>query len=368
MSDVGHQRLALTYDECRARFRRACDVAGHRWRAEPIAARGPFGQELTIDHVTIGAAAPRRALVVLSGVHGVEGFVTSAMQRDLVERLDPASLPDDLAVVVVHVVNPWGMAHDRRQDEGNVDLNRNWGRSRGEPEHNDAYDEVHALACPDTPEVPQVEDLLAAAGPLIAERGMEWVRGAITRGQYRHPDGLHFGGDRTEESNLVLERVVVPGLRSAERVFVVDLHTGHGPHGELVTLSDRPEGSAQDRLLRSLFDTVEATADRPDGTSRVKAGPIARGIADDLVAANPEVDCTVATVEVGTAGDLEQLTATYQEQWVHRHGDRSDPAHRAVGWAYRCCFTPDDPEWEHTALTAGRRHLDAALGWLATTG
>lgn len=249
------------------------------------------------------------------------------------------------------------MAHDRRQNESNVDLNRNWGRDRGEPDHNDAYDEVHHLACPDSPDVPDVGALLAQTGPLVEARGAEWVRNAITKGQFRHADGLHFGGDRTEESTQIVERVVVPRLRTCEQVFVLDLHTGHGASGEIVTLSDQPEGSRQDRILRDLFDTVEATAARPDGTSRVKAGPFARGIADDL----PDADPLVATVEVGTAGDLDQLAATYQEQWVYRHGDLSDPTHRAVRWCYRCCFTPDDPDWEQAALAGLRRHVDAAV-------
>lgn len=355
---TAHQRLPLTYDESRARFRRGCDARGLVWAAEPIAAPGPFGQTLTVDHVWIGAPEPRRALVLLSGVHGVEGFVTSAAQRELLDRLDPAGLPGDVGILVVHVVNPWGMAHDRRQNESNVDLNRNWGRDRGAPEHNDAYDEIHHLACPDTPDIPDVGVLLTETASVVEARGAEWVRNAITKGQFRHPDGLHFGGDRTEESTEVVERVVLPRLRTCEQAFVLDLHTGHGPWGEIVALSDRPEGSRQDAMLRDLFDAVEATASRPDGTSRVKAGPVARGIANDL----PDVDCIVATVEVGTAGDLDQLAATYREQWVHRHGDLSDPAHRAVRWDYRCCFTPDDPEWEQQALAGLRRHVDAAVG------
>lgn len=93
----------------------------------------------------------------------------------------------------------------------------------------------------------------------------------------------------------------------------------------------------------------------------MKAGPIARGIADDL----PNSDCTVATIEVGTASDLDQLSATYQEQWVHRHGDITNPAHRSIRWTYRTCFTPDDPEWEQSAVLAGQRHLDAIVEALA---
>lgn len=124
-----------------------------------------------------------------------------------------------------------------------------------------------------------------------------------------------------------------------------------------MALSDRPAGSDQDRFLRQLCAQVEPTGDDPDATSMLKSGPIARGIADAV----PAATCFATTIEVGPAGDMEQLAPTYQEQWVHRHGDRADPNHRAVAWAYRCCFTPDDPQWEAGALRGGRTHLDGAL-------
>lgn len=356
------QRRPLTFEECRTTFRSACDRLGVAWSSTPISARGPSGQALTIDDTVVGTTRPRRALVVLSGVHGVEAAANSAIQCDLLDRLGTDALPDDIGIIVVHVVNPWGMAHGRRQNESNVDLNRNWARSRRDPEHNDAYDDIHHLLCPDTDEIPDIRDLFAATKPLVAARGEEWVRQAITRGQFRHPDGLHFGGDTTEESTAVVERSVLPTLAAADRVWVLDLHTGHGPYGELTVLSDQPHESPQDRLLRSVFDNVESTPDRPDGSSRVKSGPIARGLADEL----PHADTTVATIEIGTVDDLQQLSATYHEQWAHRcRCERDDLEVRGIRRRFRECFTPNDPTWENAAIEGGRRHVDAALNALA---
>ena len=132
--------LPLTYDECRARFRQAAARAGFDTEAHPIAAHGPEGQTLTIESLLVGADKPRRALIVMSGLHGVEGFIGSALQCDLLGRLDAAALPADMAVLLLHAVNPWGMAWWRRQNESNVDLNRNWRRDHSTPLHNDAYD------------------------------------------------------------------------------------------------------------------------------------------------------------------------------------------------------------------------------------
>ena len=312
----------------------------------------------------MGAGRPRRALTLLSGVHGVEGFVNSQLQTLLLERLDPATLPDDVAVVVIHAVNPWGMAWWRRQNESNVDLNRNWRRSDSEPVHNDAYDIVHPFACPDTPELPSVEALMVDALTLVAEHGETWVRDAITVGQFRHPDGLHYGGVRTEASNAIVEDIVRTKLAGAERSLALDLHTGHGPSGEITLLSDQAPGTAQDRFLRQHFgaDRVMATVANPDADTPAKTGQIAAGFADLL-------DGTVhhaTAAEFGTAPDLEQLSATYLDTWVQRHGDRSDPEHAAVIWAYRSCFTPPDRAWETTCLQAGAALLDAAVDAVRT--
>ena len=355
--------LPLTYDECRARFRRAAGVAGAGLAARSIGARGPNGQVLTIDVAAMGSPDPRRVLVVMSGVHGVEGFIGSAVQCDLLGRLDPASLPVDVAVVLVHAVNPWGMAWWRRQNESNVDLNRNWARDRITPPHNEGYDELHPLLCPDTPEMPDPGPLVATAMAMVEQRGIDWVRDAITVGQYTHPDGLHFGGDHSEASTLIVEELMAGHLAGARTALTVDLHTGHGPYGTYTLLSDQPLGSEPDGWLRAHFDpdAVMATEGNPGATTGTKVGQIANGLGDLMGGA--EYHST--TLEFGTAADEEQIVGTWLESWVHRHGDRDDPAHAAVVWEYRRCFTPDDPAWVLGAREQGRLVLDAALGAVA---
>ena len=349
--------LPLTFEECRTHFRRASDRRRVAVNAHPIAARGPNGLELTIDVVQLGDPTPDRALVVLSGVHGVEGFIGSTLQSDLLGRWDDDRFPSGLQVLIVHAVNPWGMAWWRRQNESNVDLNRNWRRSDFVPPPNDAYDEMHAIACPDTPELPDVRALLLTTQRWVNERGIAWVRDGITSGQYSRPDGLHFGGHVTEESNRILEAIVAAHLGDVERLFTIDLHTGHGPWGELTALCNQPPGSSQERFLAGVFDRVEATVGNVDATTGSKFGQIANGFASIL----PRAVCFATSLEVGTTDDITQLGVTHQEQWVHRHGDRGRPDHAAAVWAYRSSFTPEEPAWADSALARCRSVLDRAL-------
>jgi predicted deacylase len=356
-------RFPLTYDECRERFRWSCIGAGLTWTAHPITARGPHGQELTIDVTSYGATAPERALVILTGVHGDEGFSSSTLLCDAIERWvadgTDSQLAHDVAVLMVHAVNPWGMAYWRRQNESNVDLNRNWGRDeRTAVPANPGYDVLHSALVPGGDRVPTPESLFEVTRPLIDEHGEAWVKSAVSEGQYTHPDGLYFGGDRTEESNVILARVVAERLAGVDDVLVVDLHTGHGEFGTYTLLSHVPEDHSDDAWLRSVFDAerIECTSS-PDATTGPKHGQIASGLHHVVPDA---ATWRTVTMELGTISDTRMIVNERAEHWVHVHGDRADPAHASIVWDHRCGSTPDDAGWERSARAHGVEVLDAA--------
>jgi predicted deacylase len=368
-SMVRPDRFPLTYDECRDRFRWTATNAGLRSEPFPIAAPGPSGQELTIDVVSFGARRPRRALLVLGGVHGDEGFSSSTLMCDAIDRWvtdgsDEALGPDD-AVVMIHGVNPWGMAYWRRQNESNVDLNRNWGRDeRRDVPANVGYVALHQVLVPGGAVPPTPESLLNVTRAMIDEHGYQWVKSAVSAGQYSHPDGLYFGGDRTEESNLRLAEIVEPRLAGADEVLVVDLHTGHGEFGTYTLLSHVPEDHPDDVWLRRMFDAerIECTS-APDATTGLKHGQIASGLGS-LV---PGATWRTVTMELGTISDTRMILNERAEHWVHFHGDRSDPEHAGIVWTHRCGSTPDDPEWERLARFHGMEVLDAAHAAVVST-
>ncbi len=355
--------LADTYAECRRRFRHAATASAVDLESFPLSATGPGHEELTIDVAQLGSPDAGRAFVVMSGVHGVEGYLPSTLQCELLDEHTIRAVPNGVTVLLIHIVNPWGMAWGRRQNESNVDLNRNWRRSETAPPPNDAYDALHPLACPDSPTLPEPATLLAEAADLLDRFGFAYLRDGITQGQYRHPDGLHYGGARTEESNAILERVIVERLRGAAHVFTMDLHTGHGPRAEVTLLSDAPPDSDQDRFLREQLGAprVEATEGNPESTAATKTGKITNGFRDAL----PAAECFAAAVEFGTEPDEVQLIATCREQWVYRRGDRGDVAHAEAVREYGRCFTPEDPTWAASCLTSGRAHLRAGLDAVA---
>lgn len=352
-----HERalIPLTYAECRARFMQAAGRAGARLERHPIEARGPEDERLSIDVARLGDDDARRVVVVMSGVHGIEGHAGSAIQEAELERLANVALPDGCGVVHVHAVNPYGMAWWRRQNESNVDLNRNWIDFDAPPPENPGYRELHPYLCPDDVGAASERAFLDAAGRFVETRGHRWVKEAITVGQYEFEDGLYYGGHRREPSTRVLEAIAAQHLAGCEHAVVVDLHTGHGAHGACTLLSGAPAGSARDVTVRRLFagETIESTADNPGATTPHKRGQLAMGVCDAL----PAVGTAAVTLEIGTLDDVQMILAERAEHWLHRKGDVSTPEGGAIAWRHRVASIPDDREWEARAIGHGLRVL-----------
>ena len=136
-----------TYEDARATFRLMSENAGgvlHAW--EIIPPEDGEAEGLTIDAAVFGDGP--KALILSSGLHGVEGFAGSAIQLDLIRR----GIPNDIRVVLIHAINPFGMAKIRRVNENNVDLNRNFlADGEAYTGSSDGYRRLDPLLNPSTP-------------------------------------------------------------------------------------------------------------------------------------------------------------------------------------------------------------------------
>ncbi|KAG8148539.1 hypothetical protein BFF94_037465 [Burkholderia catarinensis] len=233
-----------SYDAARARF---LEIAGHRGARltqKHNSARGPEGVTLTTDVAWLGPADASRVLVVVSGTHGVEGYAGSAIQCAWLADEETGELPCDAAVLLVHALNPFGFAWHRRVNEDNVDLNRNFIDWSAERPSNDGYDALHdALLTGDDDPVARVR-ADAALYDFTGRYGIAAFQEALSRGQYRHPDGLFYGGNEATWSARLIGDLVRESLSHATDIALVDLHTGLGPYGEGQPVSFDLPGSA----------------------------------------------------------------------------------------------------------------------------
>src|SRR6266568_5081901 len=102
------------YTTARSRFLAAAESARCRLETHSIDQLGPDGKPLTIDVAILGDDSPSRALVVSSGLHGVEGFFGSAVQVGLLEGVvNGTEVPKKTALILIHALDPFGFAHLR---------------------------------------------------------------------------------------------------------------------------------------------------------------------------------------------------------------------------------------------------------------
>jgi hypothetical protein len=340
------QHFSPDYFTARTRFREAVEKAEGRLHSIPIDAKGPGNEDLTIDIGWFGSEQPRRVLLHSSGVHGVEAFAGSAIQLDLLDSLP--KIPDDTALVFVHVLNPYGMAWLRRFNENNVDLNRNFlqdGNYAGAPEK---YAELNSFLNPASP--PSSDFYLLRAGWQILRHGFNSVKQTVAGGQYEYPKGLFFGGNRLELGPDRYRAFLSDRLASAERIFAIDVHTGLGEYAEDILLVD-------EKLLAELRPLLgERVA--PLDPAQSDAYRVRGGMHEMVFRLFSGKDTYFVTQEFGTFSAVKVLHALREEsRWLHYgRGGVDHPTKQNLKEA----FDPNDEEWRLRVLQRGRELFNQA--------
>lgn len=142
--------FAPNYPLARSKFLEAVAATGAEVDSLQHPLPGPDGQATFMDLVWYGAPDATKVLVLSSGTHGVEGFAGSGIQTALLRDAYFSDLPEDLAVLIIHGINPYGMAHLRRFDENNVDLNRNFRDHATPAPVNQPYVDLADAIAPDS--------------------------------------------------------------------------------------------------------------------------------------------------------------------------------------------------------------------------
>lgn len=352
------------YATARARFLRAAARAGaHLDTFTNDAVRGPDEGVLTTDVAVLGPADARRALLVISGTHGPEGFVGSAAQIALLEQLATTSVALDARVVLVHAINPWGFAHTVRTTENGVDLNRNFIEWSGGVPANPLYPELHALLFPPDwrPEAGSATTN-AASDAWIEQHGRASYVDATSKGQYTHSDGFHYGGTQREWSNLTLQAIVERHLAGAQQIALIDWHTGLGERGQPFFLCFNERGGAAWQRACAWWgkDRVE-TRGGFDGVDR----PAYTGLLFDGVRRfAPQAEITGAVIEFGTLPNDEMRHALQIERHLRLSTDLLPAERDRMREQLADAFSPNSLSWQRSTLTHAIQIQHAALGGL----
>jgi predicted deacylase len=304
--------------------------------------RGPKNESLTIDTGRIGAPQPDRALVILSGTHGVEGFAGSGCQVGFfVDRLYQA-LPATACALLVHALNPFGFAWLRRVNEDGVDLNRNFVDFSKSLPSSSAYEALHEFLVPADWQGETRRSADMALHSYVQQHGQRAFQAAVTAGQFTRPTGLFYGGTRATWSAQTLITLLQQQLPATVRqVAVLDLHTGLGPraYGEPILTSRGLDD--HERAVNWYGPEVKDLA-----ADEAVAAQLSGSIADGIQRARNDVELTFLGLEFGTQPMMEVLTALRADHWLHSSGIVDQPLRTGIQQQMRRAFYCDSPDWQ----------------------
>jgi len=354
--------FSRTYPEARAKFQGFAGKAQARLKTYDLPfARGTAGEALAMDVAWLGSDTPRAAVIVTSGTHGVEGYAGSGFQCAFLARRAAALLGHDVAIILVHAINPFGFSHVRRVNEHNIDLNRNFidfSRLPASP----GYERLHAALVPGawSGEVRDRADrYIGDAWATLGERGFQQ---AVCLGQYTHADGLFYGGSAPSWSNVAWRSYLADLPASIEILAHVDVHTGLGPYGYGEIIYSLPMGGPAHALASQWYGDLDL---RTAGSADSSATPIGGTMNHAVIEADLVAETTSVSLEFGTVEFQRMFNALRADNWLRARASAGSAQIAEIREELLNCFYPDDTAWQDAVVARCDQVLTRTVSGLA---
>ncbi len=316
---------------------------------------------LYIDTIYIPATEEQTNLIVLTtGVHGIEGYIGSAMLDVFWQEIYSSQIDkDNTGVLVVANVNPYGMKYHRRYNENNVDLNRNFilDWNSFDMTVNKDYPKVDTFLGPQKELGNAFWHEAGFYGSLVVEvvqDGADVISNALLGGQYEYPEGVYYGGNGDEASTTYLKDVFKQTLESEyENIVHIDVHSGYGPRYNMV-------------IFNSVFETMsEAESVELFGYDNIIAYdsesfyPTTGDTTDYYYRLHEQMNVDTALFstcfEFGTIGDsfldsIISMKYTIEENQNHWYSSDNAITNAIVKERYQELFYPTEMKWREKTV------------------
>lgn len=351
--------FSADYASARAAFLQAAESVDATLSSYPHPLTGPNGEVLATDVAWLGPEDAAHVLVLLSATHGVEGFHGSAVQIDWLKHGD---LPEGVAVLMIHAINPYGFAWLRRVTEDGADLNRNFIDFDKPLPENPGYEELAAAIVPASLD----EKTLAVADATLREyaeqHGQSAFEAALSGGQFTHADGLFYGGTAPTWSRITTETIIKDfRLAARKRVALIDFHTGLGPFGYGELICDHLPGTLGLELAKRWYG--QSVTEPAIGTS----SSVAKEGLSDYGWQKMLGDAVVfIALEFGTYPFENMARVLRADHWLHQQGkiDWQAEQTQTIKAAIRRHFYPGTYDWQQMVLFRSRQCIAQALSGL----
>jgi hypothetical protein len=352
--------FSATTDEADEKFRRACDAAGVETVFYKNPKLGPAGEDLHIGMCRIGPKNADNVLLILSGTHGVEGYAGAGIQTGALHQLADFNIAEDTAIVMVHLLNPWGVAWNRRENEDNVDIFRNLLYCDNPSESDPVYDLVSPVVNPTSwsKETRRLRSEMYKA--LAAYLGPNKITEAVRRGQHHNPQGQTYHGNGPTWSKLTLDAIIDTELSGAKKIAIIDIHTGFGDYGEGMVCSYNMPGSPKyERTMNWVRGPKYYPGEDPNIPSHQTIFPF--DFIEDRVGG---AEVTAVVLEYGTVPPTTTPHIWAGNLYYHLHGDPLSEEGVALGKEYRAFCYQENDDWKDAVYARGIEVIQDVLDGL----
>jgi hypothetical protein len=321
---------------------------------------GPGGEPLHVSIARVGATPAAQVLLVMSGTHGIEGFAGAGIQTGVLRSLERFDLRDDTALLLIHLINPWGAAWNRREDHENIDPFRNFLYCDDPVTPDPLYDAIDDLWDLAHFADRSADENAALRTEALRRFGSEArLIAAVRRGQHHRPRGMTYHGQAPCWSRQVLEAQLRQHLAGCRRLAVLDIHTGFGAYGDGLVMSYDPVGDPRQQRIRRW---TRGPIYLPGGDADIpphRKSPY--GFIADWVAG---VSVTAAILEFGTLDPNQHRELFPANHYYHVYGNPLSDEGRRVGAQYRRYCYPEEPGWIESVWRRGAEVTGAMLAGL----
>lgn len=356
-----------SYDVSRLKFRGLLETIQQRWPSARLETVPMPSEQYTVDIIASEPRQNDQLLLVTTGQHGVEGYAGGAflqlLVREYLDKLDPRRT----GLVLLHAINPWGMAHFRRVNENNVDLNRNFIRDDWQQfsDLNKDYPRLRFLLEPGPlPEKGGGAAFYRRVARALFKAGSGGIKRALTLGQYQFAKGLYYGGASYQPAVAWLIDFYKGILAGNKHVLHLDIHTGYGPANRMTIVNSFLEHRDTEALKKRIGYDLIVKAD-PEGFYDMQGDMI------DYICWLQQTQFAATKLystcfEFGTLGDsfgglFKSLRALIEENQLWQQGSQQTVRADGIKKQFQEAFFPSSPLWRQGVLADSRRALAGVL-------
>lgn len=324
--------------------------------------RGMQGESLSMDAALCGPVGASQLVIVTSGVHGAEGPCGSDAQVALLGDVDlHARLQaGQVALLLVHAVNPHGFSYLRRVNEDGIDLNRNFHDFELQPPvANESYAALHELLLP--PEWPPTPAITHALDELARQHTPQALLHAVMQGQSSHAEGLFYTGKEPAWSNITLRALLQRHGSGRRRIAWIDVHSGLGPwgHGEKIFAGRGRAGELE--RARACWGSDVLSPLAGESVSQPLRGTVAGALYDEC----PQAALDCIALEFGTVPAQVMLDALRADHWLAMHPETGAAQRIAIRCEMAKAFYGEGEMWKGMVLGQTRAAVLQAVTSLA---